>query len=73
MRQYKNGDRCPCCGGVLRGKTEAWLQEFSELVDMLRLPPWEDPPPPPPIQPQELMDRAGESWRRTLAGGESRA
>ena len=42
MRLYKNGDRCPCCGQPLQGKDEAWLLLFSQTVDMLRLPPWED-------------------------------
>lgn len=73
MYMFKNGDKCPCCGSVLRDKTDAWLQEFSALVDMLRLPPWEDPPPPQPVQPQELMDRASEIWRRTLGGGAAHA
>lgn len=72
MRIYQNGDKCPCCGSVLHGKTDAWLQDFSALVDMLRLPPWEEPPQPQPIQPQELMERAGKIWRRQL-GGEASA
>ena len=41
MRLYKNGDRCPCCGQTISGKSGDWLQLFSETVDMLRLPPWE--------------------------------
>ena len=44
MRQFQNGDRCPCCGQILKGKTPEWLQLFSETVDMLRLPPWEANP-----------------------------
>lgn len=40
MKLYKNGDRCPCCGTVLEGKTADWLRDFSELVDWLRLPEW---------------------------------
>lgn len=50
MRLYKNGDRCPCCGTVLKGKSEDWLLLFSQTVDLMELPPWEasplsDPPP----------------------------
>ena len=41
MKQYKNSDRCPCCGQLLTGKSPWWLREFSRIVDMLRLPPWE--------------------------------
>lgn len=40
MKLYQNGDRCPCCGTVLRDKSPAWLVEFSRLVDDLGLPPW---------------------------------
>lgn len=43
MKIYRNGDRCPCCGQPLQDKSEEWLQDFSALVDMLRLPPWEEP------------------------------
>ena len=44
MRLYKNGDRCPCCGQRIEGKSEDWLLLFSQTVDMLRLPPWEASP-----------------------------
>lgn len=40
MKQYQNGDRCPCCGTVLRDKLPAWLAEFSQLCEDLGLPPW---------------------------------
>ena len=40
MKRYKNGDRCPCCGTVLEGKSADWLRDFSELVDMLHIPEW---------------------------------
>ena len=40
MKLYQNGDRCPCCGTVLEGKTREWLAEFSQLVDDLKMPPW---------------------------------
>ena len=40
MKLYQNGDRCPCCGTVLDGKSRAWLREFSRLVDELGLPTW---------------------------------
>ncbi|MBQ6398407.1 MAG: hypothetical protein IJI06_09725 [Oscillospiraceae bacterium] len=44
MRLYKNGDRCPCCGQLIEGKSDDWLLLFSQIVDMLRLPPWEASP-----------------------------
>lgn len=28
-KRYKNGDRCPCCGQVIEGKSEEWLELFS--------------------------------------------
>ena len=40
MKLYQNGDRCPCCGTILIGKSRAWLLEFSQLVDDLGLPEW---------------------------------
>ena len=40
MKLYQNGDRCPCCGTILEGKTIRWLAEFSQLVDDLGIPPW---------------------------------
>ena len=39
---YKNGDRCPCCGQVLEGKSEQWLEEFSNIVWLMDFPPLED-------------------------------
>lgn len=44
MRIYKNGDRCPCCGQILKDRTPEWLELFSQTVDMLRIPPWEANP-----------------------------
>lgn len=41
MKLYKNGDRCPCCGQRIEGKSDDWLLLFSQTVDMLRIPPWE--------------------------------
>lgn len=41
MKLYKNGDRCPCCGQRIEGKSDDWLELFSQTVDMLRIPPWE--------------------------------
>lgn len=29
MYIYKNGDRCPCCGSVIRDKSREWLLQFS--------------------------------------------
>lgn len=30
--RFKNGDRCPCCGQELQGKTPEELAEFSIIV-----------------------------------------
>ena len=38
MKIYKNGDRCPCCGQLIEGKSEEWLNDFSMLVLLLGLP-----------------------------------
>lgn len=38
MRIYKNGDRCPCCGQLIEGKSEKWLNDFSILVLLLDIP-----------------------------------
>lgn len=35
MKIYKNGDRCPCCGQLIEGKSEEWLNDFSMLVLLL--------------------------------------
>ena len=43
MKIYRNGDRCPCCGTVLAGKTAEWLAEFSQLVSDLGLTEWPQP------------------------------
>lgn len=43
MKIYRNGDRCPCCGTVLAGKTEEWLAEFSQLCADLGLTEWPQP------------------------------
>lgn len=40
MKIYKNGDRCPCCGTVIEGKDDKWLEEFSQIVFDLGLPPF---------------------------------
>lgn len=37
MEIYKNGDRCPCCGGEIEGKSEEWLELFSQFVNALGL------------------------------------
>lgn len=44
MKLYKNGDRCPCCGTVLAGKSDDWLLLFSQTVELLAMPPWEASP-----------------------------
>lgn len=38
MYIYKYGDRCPCCGQVLEGKSEDWLALFSLTVAVLEIP-----------------------------------
>lgn len=42
MKMYKNGDRCPCCGTVLEGKSDEWLEEFSQIVFDLGIPPFSE-------------------------------
>lgn len=37
MKEYKNGDLCPCCGQVIQGKSAEWLTLFSVSVDLLGL------------------------------------
>ncbi len=37
-KRYKNGDRCPCCGQVLQGKSEDWLEIFSQFMYVMHLP-----------------------------------
>lgn len=32
MYIYKNGDKCPCCGQELKGKSREWLLQFSAEV-----------------------------------------
>ena len=32
MYKFQNGSKCPCCGEVLEGKSEEWLELFSQLV-----------------------------------------
>lgn len=40
MYMFKNGDSCPCCGQILEGKSQDWLELFSQLVHVLALDPW---------------------------------
>lgn len=37
MERYENGDRCPCCGQKLQGKTKEWLRLFARLCEALGL------------------------------------
>lgn len=37
MRIYKNGDRCPCCGQLIEGKSEEWLNNFSIQAFLIEL------------------------------------
>lgn len=55
MQEYRNGDRCPCCGGELSGKDAAWLRLFGRLCEALGLekeevfaPEHQEVPFPPP-------------------------
>ena len=43
MKQYKNGDRCPCCGRVIEGKTADWLELFSSTVFFMGLSEYGEP------------------------------
>lgn len=40
IKLYENGDRCPCCGHILKDKSPGFLKEFSTIVAELGLPPW---------------------------------
>ena len=53
MYIYKNGDPCPCCGQPLRGKSDAWLQEFSETCAFLGFPLPNFKPPGPQRTPED--------------------
>ncbi len=37
MKIYKNGDRCPCCGQLIEGKSEEWLNDFSISASLIEL------------------------------------
>ena len=76
---YQNGDRCPCCGTILTGKSRAWLAEFSLLVNELGLPEWpglaeswdadvmnEEAPKTSIVVQKDLIDRAALLRRRNL-------
>lgn len=39
MYMFKNGDRCPCCGQTLEGKSQDWLQLFSQMIHFLAVDP----------------------------------
>lgn len=47
MHIYQNGERCPCCGEVLRDKTAEWLELFSYTCELLGLRPIEEGGPTP--------------------------
>lgn len=63
---YLNGDRCPCCGQEIEGKSREWLRLFGRLCEALGLEPDRDlvdelseaefPPPDaginPPVKPK---------------------
>lgn len=67
MHKFQNGSKCPCCGEILKDKSEEWLMLFSQLVfsnhlsvldeeDEIVLEPVSGFPPPdaginPPIKP----------------------
>ena len=42
MYRFQNGSKCPCCGEVLEGKSEEWLELFSQLVFSNNLSPLEE-------------------------------
>lgn len=42
MHRFQNGSKCPCCGEVLEGKSEEWLELFSQLVFSNNLSPLEE-------------------------------
>ncbi len=37
MKIYRNGDRCPCCGEIIEGRPDQWLELFSSTVYFMGL------------------------------------
>lgn len=37
MRVFKNGDACPCCGEPIEGRSEEWLELFSQTMFFMGL------------------------------------
>lgn len=49
MYIYKNGDRCPCCGELLQGKSEDWLWMFSLTAHTMGFPAPDQRPASAPV------------------------
>lgn len=45
MKIYRNGDRCPCCGAPIEGKSEEWLELFSSTMYFFGLSEYDGPDP----------------------------
>lgn len=43
MKEYKNGDRCPCCGKKIEGRSDEWLELFSSTMYFLGLSEYDGP------------------------------
>ena len=77
MRKYKNGDRCPCCGTEIRGKSEQWLEAFNEAVALCGFPFLPDPAPdstgaadpPDRLVPTVMLDLMRDAWLEKLEAG----
>lgn len=67
IRPYLNGDRCPCCGQEIRGKSEQELHDFNELVAVFGLPFPEDAPTPKTPGPEGPGPEGPEFLRKGLA------
>lgn len=37
MERFRNGDRCPCCGQKIQGKSKEWLRLFTRLCEAIGL------------------------------------
>ena len=65
MYVIQNGSKCPCCGEILEGKSEEWLNALTLLLNSLHLEevelkPVDGFPPPdaglnPPVKPISFM------------------
>lgn len=62
IRPYRNGDRYPCCGQEIRGKSPEFLESFNRAVAILGL-------PFPPEDAAGPYDTFARIWGETLGDG----